>query len=249
MTKPPVAVITGAAGGIGEALVRGFRANGWRVAAVGGHSPIAESAADAVFTLDLAALGDSEDGARELAAKVRAHFGDAPVSALINNAATQRLGKTGSISWDDWRVTLAVNLSAPFALARAFLPDLEAAGGCILNIGSVHAQATKPEFVAYATSKAALHGLTRALAVDLGPRVRVVCLAPAAISTPMLLDGFKDREAAFARLEAFHPAGRIGAPEEVCEAALFLVSPAARFAHGSTFYLDGGILARLHDPA
>ena len=141
-----------------------------------------------------------------------------------------------------------VNLTAPFRLSQAFLADLEAARGTILNIGSVHARATKPEFAAYATSKAALHGLTRALAVDLGDRVRVVCLAPAAISTPMLMAGFEGHEAAFKSLEACHPAGRIGQPDEVAKAALFLTGPDAGFATGTTFWLDGGVLSRLHDP-
>lgn len=244
MSEQRVAVITGAAGGIGAALVTGFREAGWRVAAV-----MHDAAGEDAFALDLAQLGDDETPARALAADVRARFDGAPIGALVNNAATQRLAPTDALAWDDWRATLAVNLSAPLALTRAFLPDLEAANGCVLNIGSVHAQATKPEFVAYATSKAALHGLTRALAVDLGPRVRVMCLAPAAIATPMLKAGFDGRPDAYAELEAFHPAGRVGAPQEVCDAALFLVSPQAGFAHGATFYLDGGILSRLHDPA
>jgi NAD(P)-dependent dehydrogenase (short-subunit alcohol dehydrogenase family) len=112
----------------------------------------------------------------------------------------------------------------------------------------VHARATKPGFAAYATSKAALHGLTQALAVDLGPDVRVVGIAPAAINTPMLRAGFEGDPNAFAQLEAVHPAGRIGTPEEVATTIVWLASSAAAFMTGSVLWLDGGVLSRLHDP-
>src|SRR5690606_38684558 len=133
-------------------------------------------------------------------------------------------------------------------LTQAFLNPLRRNSGCIVNVGSVHAQATKPEFVTYATMTSALHSRTRALAVDLGPRVRAVCLAPAAIATPMLQEGFVGREVAFAELGACHPAGRVGSPEEVAQAVTFLLSDRAGFLTGATLYLDGGILCRLHDP-
>ena len=129
------------------------------------------------------------------------------------------------------------------------MPQLRAHKGVILNIGSVHAQATKKEFVTYATTKAALHGLTRAMAVDLGPDIRVICLAPAAIATSMLKAGFEGKPAAFAELEQCHALERIGSPEEVADAAVFLLSEKAAFFTGSTIYLDGGVLSKLHDPA
>ncbi|GGY96556.1 oxidoreductase [Novosphingobium colocasiae] len=190
-------------------------------------------------------------------APARAAFHDAVIGALgavglqilVNNAAIQRLAPTGALAIDDWQATQDINVTAPFALTQLFRENLSDAQGCVVNIGSVHAQATKREFVAYATSKAALHGLTRALAVDLGPDIRAVCLAPAAIATPMLADGFAGHEDKLAALGAAHPTGRIGRPEDVADAALFLSSPAAAFASGSTFFLDGGILSRLHDPA
>ena len=118
-----------------------------------------------------------------------------------------------------------------------------------MNIGSVHAQATKPGFVSYATSKAALHGLTKALAVDLGGAVRVCAIAPAAIATDMLEAGFEGRASEREQLDAFHPAGRIGKPQEVAKVVAFLLQREMAFLTGSILTLDGGILSRLHDPS
>jgi NAD(P)-dependent dehydrogenase (short-subunit alcohol dehydrogenase family) len=170
------------------------------------------------------------------------------LSSLINCSALQRLGSTADVTADDWQRTLDVNLSAPFWLTQTFLPELEAARGCVINIGSIHARLTKPGFVAYATSKAALDGMTRALAVDLGGRVRVNAIAPAAISTPMLEAGFEGRPEARRRLDEYHPAGRIGSPAEVARLARF-IAEADGFLTGSTLALDGAIASRLHDPA
>ncbi|WP_421788177.1 SDR family NAD(P)-dependent oxidoreductase [Hyphobacterium sp.] len=239
--------ITGVGGGIGSALGAAYRNAGWRVIGSGRKAP-GPDICDHFVEADLNALAEDESILDRVVGDVRAAAADAPLGALVNNAAAQILAPSQDITAADWRRTMNVNLTAPFRLSQAFLPDLEATSGTILNIGSVHAQATKPEFAAYATSKAALHGLTRALAVDLGKRVRVVCLAPAAISTPMLMEGFDGRETAFQSLEACHPAGRIGEPAEVAKAALFLTGPDAGFATGTTFWLDGGILSRLHDP-
>ena len=247
MSQRRAALITGLAGGIGGALGRVFREAGYRVVGLGRSHPGAE-VCDAFVEADLAVLGRDEAAVTALWPQVEQALDGAPLAVLVNNAAVQHLGGAGEIRWDHWQETLAVNLSAPFALARASLPALRETKGCVVNIGSVHAQSTKPGFAAYATSKAALHGLTRALAVDLGPEVRVVALAPAAIDTPMLRAGFEGRPEGFAALEGVHPAGRIGTPDEVARAALFLASPDAGFITGAVLWQDGGVLSRLHDP-
>jgi NAD(P)-dependent dehydrogenase (short-subunit alcohol dehydrogenase family) len=171
-----------------------------------------------------------------------------PVGVLINNAALQIVKPAEQLTPEDWTRTLNVNTVAPFLLTQTLLPQLETAHGAVVNISSIHATLTKPEFVAYATSKAALSGMTRSLAVDLGRRVRVNAICPAAIATPMLTAGFAGREAELARLGEMHPIGRIGEPAEVAALALFLVSEAAGFITGAEFALDGGIKGRLHDP-
>lgn len=245
MTKR-TALITGISGGIGTALGLAFRDAGYRVVGTALEAP-AEGVCDHFIETNISAATSDAKAICRFRNLVHGLSGG-PVAVLVNNAATQILGGTEVISISDWETSLAVNLTAPFRLVQAFIDDLRRSKGSVLNIGSVHAQSTKPEFVAYATSKAALHGLTRALAVDLGPDIRVVCLAPAAIATPMLMAGFAGRDSAFRQLEAVHPAERIGRAGEVADVALFLVSDKAGFATGSTFYLDGGILSRLHDP-
>ena len=153
-----------------------------------------------------------------------------------------------TLTISDWTETLEVNLLAPFLLSQALLPELESAHGCIINISSIHAMLSKPSFTCYATSKAALSGLTRCMAVELGGRVRVNAIAPAAVATPMLREGFRGRSEDYARLGEMHPLGRIADPREVAAAALFLCSPGSSFVNGAVLNVDGGISARLHDP-
>ncbi|WP_428406955.1 SDR family NAD(P)-dependent oxidoreductase [Hyphococcus sp.] len=240
-------LITGAAGGIGSALVRAFAGAGWMV--IGTDSAKPKSASGAFIEADLSAFATDPVAVADFAKDVRKAAKSAPLRALVNNAAVQRLGRLDRLDHDDIVETFNVNVAAPMLLAKALLPELEAAKGVIINMGSVHAQATKPGFSAYAASKAAIHGLTRALAVDLGPKVRAVTLAPAAVSTPMLMAGFDGKEDAFNELESVHPAGRIASPEEIAKIAVFLASNEAAFMTGTCVYADGGVLSRLHDPA
>ena len=242
------ALITGAAGGIGSALVTAFKAAGYHVIATDLATP-ASHHADCFVEADLEPVAQSDAALAAFRKAVESGLGGHQLAVLVNNAAAQILGPTAAITGAAWDRTLAVNLTAPLRLAQTFLSALEAAKGTVLNIGSVHAQATKAGFVAYATSKAAIHGLTRALAVDLGACVRVICLAPAAVATPMLRAGFEGMPEAYAALAAAHPAGRIAEPGEVARAATSIVEDPFLFATGAVFYLDGGILSRLHDPA
>ena len=177
-----------------------------------------------------------------------AAIGASELKVLVNNAAVQILGDSAELTVASWQRTLEVNVLAPFLLTQALLQHLEHAKGSVINIASVHARLTKPGFVAYATSKAALVGLTRSMAVDLGKRVRVNAICPAAIATPMLLEGFDGNEAALEQLSSMHPVGRIGTPADVASAAIFLASDQAAFMSGAILGVDGGIGGRLHDP-
>ncbi len=241
-------LITGAAGGIGRALVQVFHGAGYRVLATGRSKKLQDLSCAACVPADLARLCQDEDYANEIICQFRAALESAPLNVLINNAATQLLGGVESLTRADWRTTLDVNLMAPFLLSQALLPELEKGKGCIVNIGSIHARLTKKNFVAYATSKAALAGMTRAMAVDLGPRVRVNAIEPAAIETDMLMAGFEGKPELYAQLEACHPQRRIGKPEEVANLALAIAEGQMNFMHGSCIGLDGGITGRLFDP-
>jgi len=241
----PVAVITGAAGGIGAALVEAFEAGGWQVVSTD-RRPLART--DHVVG-DVAAASEPQSAAgRALIDALRVATGGR-AKAVIHNAAHQVVKPSQQLSTADWAASLGANLLAPFWLTMALREELVHNQGCMLAISSIHERLTKPGFVAYATSKAALSGLVRALAVELGAELRCNALCPAAIATPMLRAGFEGREAAYRELEAHHPVGRVGTPAEVAATALFMCSDAARFMNGACVDLSGGISARLHDPA
>jgi NAD(P)-dependent dehydrogenase (short-subunit alcohol dehydrogenase family) len=240
-------LITGANGGIGRALCEEFSGAGSKVLATDVH-PSADVKCDHYLSLDLAAFVDDEairEGFRQELVEL---LNDGRLSALVNNAALQVLNPFERVSGEDLRKTLDVNVVAPFLLIQLCLPWLERANGSVVNIGSIHARATKPGFSAYATSKTALTGLTQALAVELGSRVRVNAIQPAAVATAMLRAGFADSPDALETLEHYHPVGHIATPKEVARVARFLASADASFMNGAVVDVTGGIHCRLYDP-
>lgn len=241
-------LITGAAGGIGSALVRVFSDAGYGVIGTDVVPRPADLPCEHYLACDLRRTVEDESFAGEVFSGIRKALDGSPLAALINNAATQLLGPADTLSRKDWRATLDVNLLAPFFWAQAFLPELEAARGSVLNISSIHARLTKPNFVAYATSKAALSGMTRAMAVELGSRIRVNAIEPAAIDTPMLRAGFEGKEASYQRLRKIHPSKTIGTAYDLAVLARNLVELRTAFANGSIVAFDGGIGGVLHDP-
>jgi NAD(P)-dependent dehydrogenase (short-subunit alcohol dehydrogenase family) len=240
-------LITGANGGIGSTLCKRFEAAGYFVIATDRVVP--EHPERPILPLDLCRFCDSETIRLDFASQVRSLLGRRKLLALINNAATQILGSVADVTSGDFFTTISVNVLAPLLLTQTFQDLLAQSDGAVINIGSVHAKFTKPRFVSYATSKSALHGLTRAMAVDLGGMgIRVNTIQPGAIRTPMLEEGFQERRAARQQLDSFQPVGRIGSPDEIAELALFLCSPQTKFITGAEFAIDGGIGVRLHDP-
>lgn len=242
-------LVTGAAGGIGRALVLAFREAGYRVVASDRAEPPGDLDYDRWVRADLEKFVEDEAYAAEITAQIREALPEGRLNALINNAATQILGGTGNLTRNDWQTTLDVNLMAPFFMTQSLLPELERAYGAVVNISSIHAKLTKAKFVAYATSKAALSGMTRAMAVDLGARVRVNAIEAAAIDTAMLRAGFATDPEGLAELGGYHPSGAIGAPRELAKLCLYLVGSDTPFLHGATIGLDGGISGRLFDPS
>lgn len=246
-------LITGAAGGIGEGLVEALAEDGWTV--LGSDHP-STPPSDHVrqrcqnwISADLAALSRDPHQLETFQAAVLSAVEIGELMAIVHNAAVQRLGSFEQLGTADWYETLEVNLIAPVVISRALLPQLKRQRGSIVHIGSIHSQLTKPGFTAYATSKAALAGLTRAMAVELGGSVRVNAIEPAAIATPMLEAGFAETPELKTQLETFHPTGAIGSPADVARAVLFLLDPANSFLNGCVLPLGGGIHNRLHDPA
>ncbi len=238
------ALITGVLGGIGSALAHYFRESGYYVYGLDvKHSERHE--ADQLIRFDLHQFSTSEVYRAEWKQKFNALIPELHV--LINNAAVQALDGLEHLKLDDWNHTMAVNLTGPLLLSQHFLDQLEEVNGSIINIGSIHQQLTKRRFISYATSKSALIGLTKALAVDLEGRVRVNAISPAAIETAMLLAGFDGNEGALDELRKIHPVQRIGYPGDVAKLALFLASESSGFIHGANLSLDGGISSVLKD--
>lgn len=243
-TKTKKVFITGVLGGIGSTLAEEFKKKGYYV--YGADVRKSESHnCDSFFHFDLNKYCNDSEYKNTWSENFLKEITELDV--LINNAAVQRLDALKNIKLEDWKESLNVNLTGPMLLSQLFLENLENSNGCIINIGSIHQQLTKPKFVSYATSKSALVGLTKALAVDLEGKVRVNAISPAAIATDMLIDGFDGNEKALEELKDVHPVKRIGYPIEVAKFALFLASENTGFIHGANLTLDGGISSVLKD--
>ena len=240
MTKPSdqkTALVTGARTGIGRAIAQKFINMGMRVLAV------QREPAEGLETLICDLTKPRE--AFELIARFMEHTGR--IDVLVNNAGLMREAPADQHSLEDWDATLALNLTAPFLLIKHALPHLAKTKGSIVNVGSIEGLAANPGHAAYCASKAGLHGLTQAVAVDAGPRgVRCNAVAPGWIDTELNAtfvaaqpEGFTDG------LAKIHPVGRTGKPEEVAEMVAWLASDAASFVTGQIFTLDGGRMAKL----
>lgn len=242
------AVVTGAAGGIGAAICSRLSKAGMAVLGVDLVDLPPGNTVNQFVRTDLAELANSATEMDSVSSSISRWLRGRPLELLVNNAAVQCLGRVEDLDRAVWRRSLDVNLLAPFFLIQALLPELKAARGCVVNISSVHAKATKHRFVAYATTKAALSGLTRALAVDVGRDVRVYGIEPGAVLTDMLRQGFAGSPESLNRLAACHPSGEICAPEQIAELVYFLSSSRIAGLQGSAIEVGGGISGRLHDP-
>ncbi|MDC7831495.1 MULTISPECIES: SDR family NAD(P)-dependent oxidoreductase [Pseudomonas] len=237
-----IMLLTGASRGIGHATVKLFRNLGWRLLTVSRQPFSAEcawpEARDAHIQADLADLSQID----RLVATVRERLPSGKLHALVNNAGISPKGPDGSrlgvlaSDADTWTQVLNVNLVSTALLARALLPELEAAQGSIVNVTSIAGSRVHPfAGVAYAASKAGLAALTRELAHEFGPRgVRANAIAPGEIATSILSPGTDGL------VEAEVPLKRLGTPDEVAETIYFLCSERSCYINGAEIHINGG---------
>lgn len=239
-----IAVITGGAKGIGAATARAFARLGAKVVVL----DIDETASELVRSLPVPGLflrcdvANSADVARCFG-QIQSSLGD--TSFLINNAGIQTYGTAVDTTEADWDRTINVNLKSAFLCSQAAIPQmLRRGGGVVVNLSSVQAFVSQNKVAAYTTSKTALLGLTRSIAVDFAPTVRCVAICPGTVDTPMLRDAINlspDPAEVLAECNDMHPVKRIGTPEEIAELILFCCSESAGFMTGQPIRIDGGL--------
>lgn len=245
-----LAVVTGGGRGIGRGIVERFLDEGARVAIVQ-RRPLDPALRDRPGVHGIEADLSDASAARDAIDRSAELLGGLDV--LVNNAGMMSERAVSEITVEEWDLMLALNLRAPLFLSQAALPHLrERGGGSIVNIGSIEGIGTNPEHAAYSASKAGVHGLTRALAVDLGEHgIRCNAIAPGWISSDLsdgYLDSATDPGTARERLERLHPVGRLGRAEDVGDLAVFLAGDRSGFLTGETIVLDGGRSVKLPLP-
>jgi len=241
-----IALVTGGGRGIGANIARELASAGARVAVSARTREQVEAVATEIG--GLAVVGDVSD-ADSVDAMVReVESGLGPIDVLCANAGIElpRAPAIDDVTDDEWDRLMAVNVTGTFLVTRAAVPHIPD-GGAVVTIGSINSFVGWPNDLPYTTSKAAVLGFTRALALDLAPRrIRANCVCPGIIDTPLtraFIDAAPDPDDVVEEYEAAAPLGRMGTAEEVANAALFLASDEASFITGSALLVDGGTTA------
>lgn len=248
--KGMTALITGGGQGIGRGITDRFLEAGARVAVVQ-RRPL-----DSGLEKHPGVLGIESDlsvfsSLSVVVQRAAEHFG--AIDILVNNAGIMFERGVSDIQMDEWDLMMGINLRAPLFLAQAVLPHMRLrGGGSIINIGSVEGLVANPADAVYCASKAGLHGMTRALAIDLGEdNIRCNAIAPGWIASELsetCLGSHPDPAAAQNGLNRIHPLGRVGTPSEVGNLAVYLASDKSSFLTGQIIVLDGGRAAKLPLP-
>jgi NAD(P)-dependent dehydrogenase (short-subunit alcohol dehydrogenase family) len=232
--SPPVALVTGGANGIGAGIAARLAKDGWRVI-VADREPAGATPAGGRY-----AVCDVGDEAAVAALVHSIATTEQRLDALICNAGFMIRKPIADLSLAEWSSVLTTNLTGTFLLVRAAEKLLRAAKGAVVTIASTRARMSEPNTESYSASKGGLVALTHALAISLGPDIRVNCISPGWILTKGPEPS--DQE------HAFHPAGRVGRTEDIAGLAAFLVGPESGFITGAEFVVDGGVTRKMIYP-
>lgn len=224
-----VAIVTGAAKGIGKGIAKRLAADGWEVMAAD-LKPGRRSAGIHPVATDVR----SESAIKELVAGARKDFGR--IDAIVSNAGVSEFRSLAECTLEDWNRVIATNLTPAFLLAKEAEKDLKKSGGAMILVASTRAHMSESDTHAYSATKGGLVALTHSLAISMGPEVRVNCISPGWIDVS---GGKLSKED-----HAQHPAGRVGRPEDIGAAVVFLLSDAG-FVTGAELVVDGGMTRKM----
>lgn len=239
-----VAVVTGSTRGIGRAIAERFAREGARVVVNSRSATEAEQAAGAIGRGALGLAGDvaTEEGCRALIEGALAAAGRLDV--LVNNAGTSIVHRAEELPLADWRHVLDLNLTGAFICAQlAGREMLRRGSGCVVNIGSVAAFTSTPGRVAYCASKAGMMMMTKVMAAEWAPTVRVNAVLPGFVETDLVSSLEAEGSLDLSAIRRRTPFGRLGRTEEIAAAAVFLASEEASYVTGGLLAVDGGWLA------
>ena len=247
MASAPVALVTGGAQGIGRATAQAFLDVGYRVVIAdidraAGVGLVADLAAGDAVRFVLADISEQAAVTELIAATLTAY---GRLDCLVNNAGINCIRPLAELSLEDWQRVIGVNLTGAMLCSKQAAPHLAATKGSIINIASTRAHMSEPHTEAYAASKGGLLALTHALAISLGPAVRVNCVSPGWIDVSAWRKDAPKGDALRPEDHAQHPAGRVGRPEDVAELVRYLASPAGGFITGQEFIIDGGMTRKM----